>query len=87
MEHIVWQEGINTKKNKQSGGIFEDLMKNVIKTRKTEKSCLINLSCKGVDMVACENIRFSSLFFAEDVSAMKSKEKRMFSQAMDMVTG
>ena len=26
MEHIV-QEGINTKKNLQSGGIFEDLMK------------------------------------------------------------
>ena len=36
--------------------------------------------------VACENIRFSSLFVAEDVSretssATKSEEKRMFSQA------
>ena len=36
--------------------------------------------------VACENIRFSSLFVAEDVpretsSAAKSEEKRMFSQA------
>ena len=37
--------------------------------------------------LACENIRFSSLFVAEDVSretssATKSEEKRMFSQAM-----
>ena len=36
--------------------------------------------------IACENIRFSSLFVAEDVSretssATKSEEKRMFSQA------
>ena len=36
--------------------------------------------------LACENIRFSSLFVAEDVSrgtssATKSEEKRMFSQA------
>ena len=36
--------------------------------------------------VACENIRFSSFFVAEDVpretsSATKSEEKRMFSQA------
>ena len=40
--------------------------------------------------VTCENIRFSSLFVAKDVSregnetssATKSEEKRMFSQAM-----
>ena len=32
--------------------------------------------------VACGNIRFSSLFAAGDVSAAKSEEKRMFSQAM-----
>ena len=41
--------------------------------------------------LACENIRFSSLFVAEDVSrappretssATKSEEKRMFSQAI-----
>ena len=32
--------------------------------------------------LACENIRFSSLFAAGDVSpAAKSEEKRMFSQA------
>ena len=40
--------------------------------------------------VACENIRFSSLFAAEDVSretspAAKSEEKRMFSQARKTV--
>ena len=33
MEHIV-QEGINTKKKKQSGGIFEDLMKTLSKQEK-----------------------------------------------------
>ena len=37
--------------------------------------------------IACENIRFSSLFAARDVSretspATKSEKKRMFSQAM-----
>ena len=31
--------------------------------------------------VACENIRFSSLFARETSSATKSEEKRMFSQA------
>ena len=41
--------------------------------------------------VACENIRFSSLFVAEDVSretssATKSEEKRMFSQAITEAT-
>ena len=40
-------------------------------------------------MLACENIRFSSLFAAEDVSCetspkAKSEEKRMFSQARAM---
>ena len=38
MEHIV-QEGINTKKKKQSGGIFEDLMKTL---SKQEKQRLLN---------------------------------------------
>ena len=38
------------------------------------------------DFVACENIHFSSLFPAGDVSrAAKSEEKRMFSQATDFV--
>ena len=41
--------------------------------------------------VACENIRFSSFFVAEDVpretsSATKSEEKRMFSQAIYLKT-
>ena len=31
--------------------------------------------------VACENIRFSSLFAAKTSTAAKSEEKRMFSQA------
>ena len=34
-------------------------------------------------VVACENIRFSSLFVAEDT---KSEEKRMFSQARMVVS-
>ena len=43
-------------------------------------------NCENRHFVACENIRFSSLFVAEDVSretssATKSEEKRMFSQA------
>ena len=49
MEHIV-QEGINTKKKQQSGGIFEDLMKTLSKQEK-QKSCPINLFGKGVDIV------------------------------------
>ena len=62
MEHIV-QEVINTKKKQQSGGIFEDFNEKVIKTRKTEKSCPINLSGKGVDMVAdCSIVLFSTLW-------------------------
>ena len=41
-----------------------------------------------MENLACENIRFSSLFAARDVSresspAAKSEEKRMFSQAME----
>ena len=40
----------------------------------------------GVLYLACEKIRFSSLFAAEDVSrirsAAKSEEKRIFSQAI-----
>ena len=41
------------------------------------------------DIIACENIHFSSLFAAGDVSretspAAKSEEKRMFSQATDI---
>ena len=60
MEHIV-QEGINTKKKNSN---LEAFLKteNVIKTRKTEKSCPINLSGKYVDMVAdCSIILFSTL--------------------------
>ena len=37
-----------------------------------------------VAVVACENIRFSSLFAAEDGD--ESEEKRMFSQAMTATT-
>ena len=45
------------------------------------------LLSSDVKVLACENIRFSSLFVAEDVSretstATKSEEKRMFSQAI-----
>ena len=59
MEHIV-QEGINTKKNSH----LEVFLKteNVIKTKKTEKSCPINLSDKCVDMVAdCSIVLFSTI--------------------------
>ena len=42
---------------------FWRLNENVIKTRKTEKSCAINLSGKGVDVVAdCSIVRFSTLW-------------------------
>ena len=59
MEHIV-QEGINTKKNSNHATFFK--AENVIKTRKTEKSCPINLSGKAVDMVAdCSIVLFSTL--------------------------
>ena len=43
-----------------------------------------------LEILACENIRFSSLFAAGDVSrggtspVAKSEEKRMFSQAMEI---
>ena len=60
MEHIV-QEGINTKKKNSN---LEAFLKteNVVKTRKTEKSCPINLSGKCVDMVAdCSIVLFSTL--------------------------
>ena len=60
MEHIV-QEGINTKKNSNLEAFLKT--ENVIKTRKTEKSCPINLSGKGVDMVAdCSIVLFSTLW-------------------------
>ena len=36
MEHIV-QEGINTKKKQQSGGIFEDLMKTLSNKKNRER--------------------------------------------------
>ena len=44
----------------------------------------------SIALVACENIRFSLLFAAGDVShetcpAAKSKEKRTFSQAIALV--
>ena len=38
---------------------------------------------KEKECVACENIRLSLLFAAGDVSAAKSEEKRMFSQAKE----
>ena len=61
MEHIV-QEGINTKKNSNLEAFLKT--ENVIKTRKTEKSCPINLSGKGVDMVAdCSIVLFGVKFF------------------------
>ena len=61
MEHIV-QEGINTKK-KAIWRDLERLNENVIKTRKPEKSCPINLSGKGVDMVPdCSIVLFSTLW-------------------------
>ena len=59
MEHIV-QEGINTKKTSNLEAFLKT--ENVIKTRKTEKSCPINLSGKCVDMVAdCSIVLFSTL--------------------------
>ena len=59
MEHIV-QEGINTKKNSNLEAFLKT--ENVIKTRKTEKSCPINLYGKCVDMVAdCSIVLFSTL--------------------------
>ena len=60
MEHIV-QEGINTKKPSNLEA-FLRLNENVIKTRKTEKSCPINLSGKCVDMVADCSIVLLSTF-------------------------
>ena len=58
MKHIV-QEGINTKKNSNLEAFLKT--ENVIKTRKTEKSCPINLSGKCVDMVAdCSIVLFST---------------------------
>ena len=58
MEHIV-QEGINTKKNSNLEAFLKT--ENVIKTRKTEKSCPINLYGKCVDMVAdCSIVLFST---------------------------
>ena len=38
----------------------------------------------SLNAIACENIRFSSLFAAGDVSR-KSEEKRMFSQAINAI--
>ena len=45
----------------------------------------LKIALRSLDHLACENIRFSSLVVAEDVSrgATKSEEKRMFSQAID----
>ena len=75
MEHIG-QESINTKKTKtktkkqQSGG------KNVIKTRKTEKSCPINLSGKCVDMVAdCSIVLYSTLRRQDFSSFLRQEEQ------------
>ena len=45
------------------------------------------LNCRVQNFLACENIRFSSLFAAGDVTspAAKSEEKRMFSQAKNFL--
>ena len=49
----------------------------------TAMFCLHLLLHSAVPVIACENIRFSSLFVDGDVSrAAKSEEKRMFSQAI-----
>ena len=57
-----------------------NVWQNLKQKRKMRYVCMI---------VACENIRFSSLFAAGDVSrnvpAAKSEEKRMFSQASMIV--
>ena len=50
--------------------------------------CQLFSHVQAVETVACESIRFSSLFAAGDVSretspATKSEEKRMFSQARE----
>ena len=50
--------------------------------------CQLFSNVQAGETVACENIRFSSLFAAGDVSretspATKSEEKRMFSQARE----
>ena len=59
MEHIV-QEGINTKTNSNLEAFWKT--EKVIKTRKTEKSCPINLSGKCVNMVAdCSIVLLSTL--------------------------
>ena len=59
MEHIV-QGGINTKKPSNLEAFLKT--ENVIKPRKTEKSCPKNLSGKCVDMVAdCSIVLFSTL--------------------------
>ena len=61
MEHIV-QEGINTKKNQQSGGIFEDLIKR-LSNKKNRKIFSNKPLGKGVDMVAdCSIVLFSTLW-------------------------
>ena len=56
--------------------------------RRRRRRCLSSLIIrktagilKAAYEIACENIRFSSLFVAEDVSRGGSEEKRMFSQA------
>ena len=51
--------GYKYKKNSNHATFFK--AENVIKTRKTEKSCPINLSGKCVDMVACSIVLFSTL--------------------------
>ena len=74
MEHIV-QEGINTKKKNSN---LEAFLKteNVIKTRKTEKSCPINLSGKCVDMVAdCTIVLFSTLRRREVFSSLLRQDR------------
>ena len=76
MEHIV-QEGINTKKTCNLEAFNVRLNVNVIKTRKTEKSCPINLSGKGVDMVADCSIVFFSTLWRQVFSRFLPQEEQM----------
>ena len=56
--------------------IFEDLMKTFSQTRKTEKSCPINLSGKCVDMVAdCSIVLFSTLRRQDFSSFLRQEEQ------------
>ena len=51
-----------------------------------DKTIVLKKADKGTtSVIACENIRFSSLFAAETSPAAKSDEKRMFPQATSVM--